>query len=183
MMKRSHMHATVLLNLVLLQYAGPAQADQQGARPAVPRAAPYASVAAGQIRVKGHTARPYGPSNTVEVVTLWKYQEGDSDYTATIARTFGKGTQTTVNVPYTSYHLVLLDGAVLPVVLDHAHWTLWRLQGLGPHFSKSRSIVPGERSVTLRGPEGFADIDLIWTLDFSELDVGFQIKFDIEGGW
>jgi hypothetical protein len=72
-------------------------------------------------------------------------------------------------------------GSVQPLVLDWGKWEVWRIDGLGKYFSKSKAISPGEKSVTFGF--GMADLDLRWSFDFSDKARGVVITFDRSGGF
>ena len=150
---------------------------------AIRKPASYAAISAGTILAKGKAEKEYGRSNRVDIVELWRYRDGDSDYRKVVTEKFGKGVQSVVSLPQTPYHLIMLGGTIQPLILDSSSWVLWQIHGLGPHFPKARGIIPDDRRVTFRGVEGFADFDLIWKFDFSDPEAGFIVEYDSDWGW
>ena len=143
----------------------------------------YAALTEGKIQVKGVIEKEYERSEQIEVIELWHYSPGNSDYRKVVKEKFKGTIQTVISLPQTPYQLILLDGIIQPLILDSKNWILWHIRGLGPYFSKVRRIIPDNRCVTFSGVEGFADFDLIWVFDFSDTQAGLIVEYDSEGGW
>ncbi len=92
-----------------------------------------------------------GVSDPLELTRLSPSTNGD--WEGTIEATVGKGNVTFVCVPETRYEFVLLNGAVQPVIVDWRSDEVWRIEGLGRHFSKSCTIYPGKRRIGFSADE------------------------------
>src|SRR6266496_1526977 len=140
-------------------------------------AASCASLASGKITIEGVAGDDtFDGSASIELVKLWSRESGKStDYPSAVRGKSGSGEITFISVPETPFGMILLDGAIQPVIFDAHDWTLWEFHGLGQYFPKCRWIIPDKKRVTIRGV-GFADGDLIWKFDFSNPRPGLVIK-------
>jgi len=177
------------VHLVELAHApGLAACFAPGAPPAKPGGAAtpgpaWATLREGAVQAQGRPSKSHGRRPEVQVRRLWAPSAGSPDYRAVVRDKLGKGALTTVQVPGTAYSVLLHAGVVQPLLLCNKPWGLWQLDGLGPFFQRAAKVLPGDRTVTVRGVRGMVDLDLIWVLDLSDPKAGLVVRYDEEGGW